>query len=414
MMTVKRPIPCSLYDIQGMQDWLDEMALQGLFFQNFTRRNDAANFLVDAPRPVRYRLDPVGRSKQEDAKRKEPYAQMGWRFADAQPKLYYIFSCEDPEAPELHSDPQTLGYALDSAIRAQIRSFGLMWLIVALLLAAFLFLFRKSLLWELLLMEQPRPIVQVAWASVIILICGIAEGFQIRHLMKARRRLEQGLPMKAGRRWDRPRFLTVYLLLFCPLYLGVDLLVPRYLPEVCGLGERELSRSWPTLVQTEGTGPRPLAEEPEADGYLKINRSRLVPVQEYASIDWRVTYLDPDTGALTRPYTLWTGIQYDQARSSRAARLLYQLRLDAEARQLKKALDYNNPLSQVTGLQPWEELDWPGLDRLETVRFRRGGQDHWLFAALRGRDVLIVDYSGYASLEDCLPLFLASLDAADR
>lgn len=47
MMTVKRPIPCSLYDIQGMQDWLDEMALQGLFFQNFTRRNDAANFLAN-------------------------------------------------------------------------------------------------------------------------------------------------------------------------------------------------------------------------------------------------------------------------------------------------------------------------------------------------------------------------------
>ena len=76
MMTVKRPIPCSLYDIQGMQDWLDEMALQGLFFQNFTRRNDAANFLVDAPRPVRYRLDPVG-EHWNDVERKENYAQMG-------------------------------------------------------------------------------------------------------------------------------------------------------------------------------------------------------------------------------------------------------------------------------------------------------------------------------------------------
>ena len=173
--------------------------------------------------------------------------------------------------------------------------------------------------------------------------------------------------------------------------------MPRYLPEVCGLGERELSRSWPTLVQTEGTGPRPLAEEPEADGYLKINSSRAVPVQEYASIDWRVTYLDPDTGALTRPYTLWTGIQYDQARSSRAARLLYQLRLDAEARQLKKALDYNNPLSQVTGLQPWEALAWPGLDRLETARYTQQGQQAWTFAALRGKDVVCLMESSFVS-----------------
>lgn len=30
-MTVKKPVPCSVYDIPGMQEWLDEMALQGLF-----------------------------------------------------------------------------------------------------------------------------------------------------------------------------------------------------------------------------------------------------------------------------------------------------------------------------------------------------------------------------------------------
>ena len=41
-MTVKKPIPCSFFDIPGMQQWLDEMALQGLFLQDFTRQMDKA------------------------------------------------------------------------------------------------------------------------------------------------------------------------------------------------------------------------------------------------------------------------------------------------------------------------------------------------------------------------------------
>ena len=39
-MFVKKVVPCSLYDIQGMQDWLDEMALQGLFFKEFAKHQD--------------------------------------------------------------------------------------------------------------------------------------------------------------------------------------------------------------------------------------------------------------------------------------------------------------------------------------------------------------------------------------
>ena len=37
-MTVQKPVPCSLYDIRGIQEWLDEMALQGLFLKGANRR----------------------------------------------------------------------------------------------------------------------------------------------------------------------------------------------------------------------------------------------------------------------------------------------------------------------------------------------------------------------------------------
>ena len=130
-------------------------------------------------------------------------------------------------------------------------------------------------------------------------------------------------------------------------------------------------------------------------------------------MDWEVRSFDPFTGedtVLDRPYPLSVTVQYDQARSPKTARLVYQLRRDQEAQELKAALSYDNPLSYVSHLQPFEQREYPGLDSLETVRFRRGGADSWLFTALRGNDVLVVEYCGPAEPEDCLPLFLEALD----
>ena len=54
--------------------------------------------------------------------------------------------------------------------------------------------------------------------------------------------------------------------------------------------------------------------------------------------------------------------------------------------------------------------DWPGVDRLEVAHYTLRGQDTWTFAALRGRDVLVVDCAGYSSWEEYLPQFLDVLD----
>lgn len=412
-MIVKKSIPCSFYDIQGMENWLDEMALQGLFFDSFSYRNDYANFQVDNPRPVRYRLDPVGRSKKEDQKRKEPYAQMGWNYVDALPKLYYVFSCADPEAPELHSDPVTLGYALNNSIQQQISGMVKVNLGFALFLCAMLFLVRKRLLETLLFMEKPRLLFQLVLCIVVILIGIVVGWFQIRRLVKTRRLLEQGLPMKAGRRWNRPRFLTVYFCCVVPLLLLGYLIVPDYRPEVCGLDGAELSHPWPTLAQLEDTGPRPLGEEPEVEGHLKRNQSWLVPVQEYASISWEVLSFDPDTGemsTLARPYPLWLSIQYDQARTAGAAEFAFQTRREEAAQDLQNWIKWTDHAYHITSPAGLVPRDWPGLDRLETAQYTQRGQDAWTVAAQRGQDILVVHYIGFARWEDCLPLFLEALD----
>jgi len=406
-MTVKKNIPCSLYDFEGLQSWLDEMALQGLFFQNFSRRNDYAKFEPGDPRPVRYRLDPVGRDKEEDKKRKEPYAQMGWTFVDTLPRMYYIFSCEDPEAPELHSDPQVLAYALDNTIQKQITFHTLDTMIPVLLLLIVFLAFPNSYLTQLFLIERPRSLMVFAMACVILFIYTVVAVLQVRRLVSTRRALAQGFTPKPGRRWTRPRSITVSLLLvMLPLCVLPSLLVPANRCQYYDLGEAELSYQPPTLYQLEAAGPQPLEEEPEAEGYLKLNRSWLVPVQEYTSVDW-------DTNpypAPSRPYLLWMTVQYHQARSPWTARVVYGLERNRMARYMQKGTRRYSPSGHITELTPFAPLDCPRLDRLEAAHCKRNGQDSWAFAALRGNEVLVVEYTGYASLEDCLELFLDALD----
>lgn len=412
-MTEKRLPPCSLYDIQGMQDWLDEMALQGLFFQRFSRFDNSAVLQTGEPRPVRYRLDPVGRSKKEDRLRREPYAQMGWEFLDAQPRLYSVYSCQAPEAPELHSDPVTLGYALNNAIRQQISFWGRFTLGLALLLSVLFFLISGRLFEELLFMERPRSLFQLVLSIVIALICLAISWLQIRRLVKTRRLLDQGLPMEPGRRWNKSRFLAIYFCAAVPLAFLILHTIPDHAPEIRPLNEAELSRPWPTLAQLEGTGPLPLDAQPAVEGYAITNRSWLVPVQEYASIDWEVHTFHPATGevtALDRPYALWMGVQYHRARSQQVAEQVFQLERKEAARTLDNWSEWTDHTYHITGPADLVPQTWPGLDRLETARYTQQGQQAWTLAALRGKDVLVVQYVGFARLEDCLPLFLEALD----
>ena len=164
-MTVKKSIPCSLYDIQGLQDWLDEMALQGLFFQRFSRFDNSAVLQTGEPRPVRYRLD-----------------------------------------PELYSDPQSLSIALDCLVRREIRRTLLFGLTVLLFMVLPLLLAPSRWLKELILWESPRYLVTNVFYPVLMAILLVFLMIETRRLMVIRRTLAQGLPLKTRRRWNRPRY----------------------------------------------------------------------------------------------------------------------------------------------------------------------------------------------------------------
>ena len=48
-MAVKKPVPCSIYDLRGIQKWLDEMARQGLFHNQVNPRFERAELEGGGP-----------------------------------------------------------------------------------------------------------------------------------------------------------------------------------------------------------------------------------------------------------------------------------------------------------------------------------------------------------------------------
>lgn len=399
-MSVKIPVPCSIYDIRGIQEWLDEMALKGLFLKEVNRRFDRAVFELGDPAPVRYRLDPVTRKGPEDDERIALYAQAGWDYVDRVARWYYIFSCADPEAPELYNDPQSLALAMDSLVRRDFRNHVLLALAL-LAVIPFLLVFPTPgyVFHNLLLWEHPQDVFLIAIYPILLVLCLLMLVFEHRRTRKIRDTLAQGLPLKVGKRRNKLPWYAVWALTYLPLFLLPRLLFPAIGWEVYSLDEITLSHQWPTAAQIEQLGIAPLNEELFIDGYVIYNDSPFAPVQE------EVNRSLPG-GNLNR---FSNTIRYIRASSPKIARWLYQMELDQKFKELKTR-QYPSYVYRVTELTPFASQEFPGLNRLEVNSYRWDNRDSWTFALLRGNDVLLVDYTGPVQWQDCLPLFVEALD----
>ena len=116
-----KTIPYYFYQVDAIEDWLDEQAQKGLFPLE-TRFGTAMSFRRDTPRAVRYRIDVKRNIGYTDEKaRIAAFREMGWEYVcDLTPYLD-IYRCDDPAAPELNTDEETLHQVLDRRLRSDIR-----------------------------------------------------------------------------------------------------------------------------------------------------------------------------------------------------------------------------------------------------------------------------------------------------
>jgi len=118
--------PCPAYDISGMENWLSDLAEEGLFLVQDGFFAGVAAFEYRKPRQVRYRLEAAQRktgmlsdnSGEPDPEQVELSKKYSWEYI-AKRKDFYIYRSFDPSARELNTDPEVQALALNAVKKRQ-------------------------------------------------------------------------------------------------------------------------------------------------------------------------------------------------------------------------------------------------------------------------------------------------------
>lgn len=105
-------------DLTGMENWLEEMALKGLYLKWY--RPFLCCFTRGEPKRVRVRLEPNPRYTLEielSNEKEEFYRELGWSYACEISHNALVFYNDDPSAPELHTDPTLLADQMRTLVR---------------------------------------------------------------------------------------------------------------------------------------------------------------------------------------------------------------------------------------------------------------------------------------------------------
>lgn len=282
--TVRRLVPCPPYDVEACESWLGDMAEQGLMLERWG--GFEARFRRETPRPVRYRLT-AARLKGNvlfippgtpDAGEEALYEEAGWHFVCRQNE-FYIYACDDPAAPELHTDPAVQALSLKMACRSTLFSCTCWVLIIA--------LYSSDLIFGdgfLFFVEHPLTALVFAFSHLWFALTSLQNLFCIFAL---RKKLKRGLPPDHHKnwRWSAPLhrcanglwrlalpFLVV--LLFCAIFH------PDRSAYLRNTEEEKAAMPFATLEDlAEGT----FVPDEERYQYSELRRSLLAPtIWEYS------------------------------------------------------------------------------------------------------------------------------------
>ena len=198
---VYRLCPCFSHDIGGIQTWLEDLALEGLFLEPDGRILSVFTFRRGTPRKALYRLEAwesrgsVSAADGPDWDIKETFSQMGWQYL-VNFGSFHIYRSFDPNVRELNTDPAVQSLTLNTLKKNQ-RSTAILTVVNVLLL-----LFMSSspgvYLWRLAVTAGPfLPLSIIGvflWAFVSSLLATI-------RLHRYQKRLRRGESLTARSPW---------------------------------------------------------------------------------------------------------------------------------------------------------------------------------------------------------------------
>lgn len=114
-------LPYYLIQIDAIESWLDDQAKKGLFLTEFARPG-VMHFEKREPRTVRYRIDvkrDIGTYGEKE--RIADYQEFGWEYVCDLAADMDVYRCDDPDAPELNTDEETLHEVLEKKLTSEQR-----------------------------------------------------------------------------------------------------------------------------------------------------------------------------------------------------------------------------------------------------------------------------------------------------
>ena len=210
------------------------------------------------PRPIRYRAEPLRTSGPSVPKPMvELYQDFGWTLVDEVQDSFLLFSSQDPDAPEPHSDPQLQGELWRKLYKVKRRRFWYYPLnIIGINILSWMnFSMSATPMSVSLLVTAPIKI--ILWTFAIIYIAlGWAD---LRRMSQVIRRLEAGEPLESQTAVSPPRRLN--LVMFCACLASLVLLAAVLLGNFVGRQTRPLEElsDFPllSLARLEGEGYTP-------------------------------------------------------------------------------------------------------------------------------------------------------------
>lgn len=351
-------LPVSLYDVPAQQAWLEDQAARGRFLEDYT--GVLASFTTGEPKSVRYRLEPLTRREKAPAPdRRELYRELGWDYVTTIAGTFHIWRCDDPELPEMDTDPLVRAGAYDR-LRRQLRwanwSMALILLALAALVLWLNLRFPDHIGWLTGQIRSQQPWwTLIPAAAAVFALCQLVHWNRTLHRLV--RTLYAGIPAPQRGPYRLFRALSVLGCVLYAAFLAVQL-VTLFQPN---------QRSF--LPPEDLTEPVPCVALADAEGVWAL------PIE-----NWRTT-------------EQWWLLQGERNNAeSRYYRLRFPWLPDLLTREI----------TRIDGLQP---LDAPGLtgawwrqreDGLQTLLVRRDRQV--LEISYRGREDLRSRLGDYAAI----------------
>ena len=389
--TVYKLIPVDFVDIDRFEGWAEDMARRGLYLHHLTPFLFAA-FQRGEPAPVRYRLEPRGSFWSRES---QNYCRsLGWAFVCQVGRWFDLYRNDDPEAPELHTDPVVHSYALDRVSRS-------LRILTAVLVLCFVGELAALLLPYLLSDTPVRLLLNASGITALsVLVLFLVLGMEFRSLgsfFRLRRRLREGI-VPGRQSWRFTGRWNLGLLLFDLVLLAALIASPLVLRSVEWEGELATAeRPFPILELRELEGDPALEAVPSPitleifgyDSHNYVRRNWSLLAQGQYEVD------QPLTGSgdyEPRLDMLW----YRLSLPCLASPLLDDL--------ITRYSDLRYAPEHYTVTEP----ELPGFDRAVLVQDNRWpGQELFLQA---GNVVIYLDYSGAQDLTG-RPELLARLAA---